>query len=276
MDFSLIIGILAGFGIIGFGIMDGGVLSGFIDPASMAITFGGTFAATFVSFPVSFFKAIPAQLNIVLHKNKYDPHSYIDNIILFAQEARKKGLLSMEERALKEKDAFLRNGMMLLVDGIDPTKVKDMLENELDYLEDRHARATHFYDRAAAFALAFGMLGTVIGLINMLANLNMESADASALLGKGMSLALLTTFYGSLLANLVLTPLANRLRMRHDEEMLCKEMVVNGVVAIQSGENPRHIEERLRGFLAEKDKKTFKNKKDAAPPPSRVVRRTRR
>ena len=254
MDFSSIIGLIAGLGLIVFGIMDGGVISGFISPASMAITFGGTIAATVIAFPFSSFKQIPGQLKIVLRKNKYNPHDYIATIVNFAQEARKKGLLSLEERASKEKDPFLRNSIMLLVDAIDPTKVKEMLENELDCLEERHSKGWYLYDKAAAFALAFGMIGTLIGLINMLANLNMDSAEASKLLGQGMSLALITTFYGSVAANLVLIPLANRLRMRHNEEMLCKEMVVDGVIAIQAGENPRHIEERLNAFLAEKDK----------------------
>ncbi len=224
----------------------------FIDVASMAITFGGTIASTLIAFPISYFKRIPSQLKITIQKNRYDPQHYIETIVDFAKEARKKGLLSLEEKANQQSDRFLRESVLLVVDAIDPDKVRDTLDNELDCLEERHSQGWQFWEKSASFAPAFGMIGTLIGLINMLANLNMDSSAGSSALGAGMSVALVTTFYGSLAANLILTPIGHKLHMRHNEEMLCKQIVVEGVVAIQAGDNPDHIERRLKAFLNEK------------------------
>lgn len=255
MDFTGIIGLIAGLGLIFFGIVNGngmGAIFNFIDVSSMAITFGGTIASTLIAFPISYFKRIPSQLKITLQKSRYKPQQYIDTIVEFAKEARKKGLLSLEEMANQQEDRFLRESVLLIVDAIDPEKVKEMLGNELDCLEERHSQGWQFWEKFASFAPAFGMIGTLIGLINMLKNLNMDSTSGAASLGLGMSVALITTFYGSLAANLILTPIGHKLHMRHNEEMLCKQIVVEGVIAIQAGDNPKHIEQRLKAFLNEK------------------------
>ncbi|QAT50683.1 motility protein A [Caproiciproducens sp. NJN-50] len=259
MDFTGIIGLIAGLGLIFFGITnftDMSAMKGFIDYQSMAITFGGTIASTLIAFPISYFKKIPAQLKITLQRNRYDPQKYIGLIVEFAQEARKKGLLSLEEKAnaLDDSDSFLKNSILLIVDAIDPEKVKEMLDNELDSLDERHAAGWQFFEKASTFAPAFGMIGTLIGLINMLGNLNMDSSSGASALGQGMSVALVTTFYGSLAANLILVPIGHKLHMRHNEERLCKEIVVEGVIAIQAGDNPKHIEQRLNAFLCEKQR----------------------
>lgn len=254
MDFTGIIGLIAGLGLIYYGIIDGGAIGGFLSASSAAITFGGTIASTLIAFPLSYFKKIPSQLRITLQKNKYDPQKYIGTIVDFAQEARKKGLLSLEEKANGLKDPFLKRSILLVVDAISPEKVKEMLENDLNCLEERHSQGWQFYEKAATFAPAFGMIGTLIGLINMLANLDMSSDSGTQLLAHGMSVALITTFYGSLMANLILVPIGNKLHMRHDQEMLCKQIVMEGVIAIQAGENPRHIEEKLNAFLTDRQK----------------------
>ncbi|MDP4108443.1 MAG: motility protein A [Bacillota bacterium] len=263
MNFSVLIGLAAGVGLIVYGITDGGLLSSFIDFPSMAITFGGAFASTFIAFPGSFFRNIPKHLKIVMGKKKYNPQKYIAIIVDFAQEARRKGLLSLEEKASNVDDIFLKDSIMLIVDAIDPEKVKGILENKLSCLEERHSAGWQFYEKASTFAPAFGMIGTLIGLINMLANLNMSSDEGSAKLANGMAVALITTFYGSFLANLLLIPMGNRLHMLHNEEMLCKQIVVEGVIAIQAGENPKHIEERLNGYLCEKQRAA--SKKESSP-----------
>lgn len=259
MDFTGIIGLIAGLGLIFYGITsftDMSAMKGFIDYQSMAITFGGTIASTLIAFPLSYFKKIPSQLKITIQKNRYDPQRYIELIVEFAQEARKKGLLSLEEKAngLSDSDSFLKNSILLIVDAIDPEKVKEMLYNELDSLDERHSHGWQFYEKAATFAPAFGMIGTLIGLINMLGNLDMNSSNGANSLGKGMSVALVTTFYGSLMANLILVPIGHKLHMRHNEERLCKEIVVEGVIAIQAGDNPKHIEQRLNAFLCERQR----------------------
>ena len=255
MDFTGIIGLVAGLALIFYGITsftDIDAIKSFIDYQSMAITFGGTIASTLIAFPISYFKKIPSQLKIAVSRNKYDPKKYIALIVEFAQEARKKGLLSLEEKANGLDDSFLRESILLIVDAIDPDKVKEILGNELDSLEERHSLGWGFYEKSATFAPAFGMIGTLIGLINMLGNLDMDSSSGASTLGHGMAVALVTTFYGSLMANLVLVPIGHKLHMRHNEEMLCKEIVVEGVIAIQAGDNPKHIEQRLSAFLNEK------------------------
>lgn len=258
MDFTSIIGIVLGLGLVMFGIVFDGSgfvmdqLFNFVDYPSMAITFGGAICATVASFPVSYFKLIPQHLKVIFQGSRYDPQVYIAKIVSLAQDARKKGLLSLEDKANQEPDPFLRNSVMLIVDAIDPAKVKGMLESELDGLEDRHSHGWQFYEKFATYGPAFGMIGTLIGLINMLKNMDMSGENGATKMAQGMSVALVTTFYGSMLANMVLVPIAHKLHMRHDEEMTCKEMIVEGVLAIQAGENPTHIEERLNAYVNEK------------------------
>lgn len=219
-------------------------LGNFFNIPSIAITVGGTFAALMVSFPLKTFAQIPKHLKIVLFPKKYDPRKYITELVEFAKEARVNGLLALEDKLNNTKDEFLKNSLMLVVDSVDPEKVKTLLETELDYLDDRHAQAREFYEKGAAFGPAMGMLGTLIGLVNMLQK--MSDPDA---LGPQMAVALITTFYGSLLANVLFTPVANKLKVRHEEEYLCKMIISEGVQAIQAGENPRFIEEKLVQLL---------------------------
>ncbi|MEG0978669.1 MAG: motility protein A [Oscillospiraceae bacterium] len=255
MDFSGLIGLIAGVGLILYG-MSSGDMGNFLDYPSIAITVGGTLAATIMSFPFGTFKYIPSHFKIMFSKPKHTPQEYIEKVVDYAQEARRKGLLTLEDKANQEDDEFFKNCIMLIVDAIEPTKVKEMLDNELDCLEQRHAKGWQLYEKAATFAPAYGMIGTLIGLINMLKDLgSMGSGEnAAAGLGEGMSVALITTFYGSLLANLILMPIANKLKIKHYEEMVCKEVIVEGVLAIHSGTNPRHIEERLKAFVNSKER----------------------
>jgi chemotaxis protein MotA len=256
IDLSIILGLLVGLGLIIFGISDGGELTNFVSFSGMAITFGGTLAATFMSFPVGFFKYIPKHIKIILAKKTYQPQKYIDMVIDYAKEAKKKGLLALEDKANTETDEFMKRSVSLIVNAIEPTKVKAILESELDSLEERHVKGWEIYERAATFAPAFGMIGTLIGLINMLKGLaDTSSTDAAATLGAGMSVALITTLYGTLLANLVLMPLASRLQLRHYEEMVCKEIVLEGILAIHSGTNPRITEESLNVYVNSQERR---------------------
>jgi len=261
MDFTSIVGLVAGLGLVLFGIVfspTAGVvmkeLNNFVDVPSMFITFGGAISATLIAFPISYFRDFPKHVMIAVRKKQYMPQQYIDKIVRFAQEARKKGLLSLEDKASQETDTFLKESIMLIVDAIDPTKVKEMLDNELDCLVDRHSHGWQFYEKFSTFGPAFGMIGTLIGLINMLAHMDMSAANGANQMAQGMATALVTTFYGSMLSNMVLTPFAHKLHMRHDEEMVCKEIVVQGVLAIQAGDNPTHIEERLNAFICQKSR----------------------
>lgn len=229
---------------------------GFINYPSIAITFGGTIAALMVSFPASSFKRIPGHLKIAFFPTVYDSQSYIAQIVEFAKEARSKGLLSLEDKLQGASDPFLRSSLMLVVDSVEPEKVHALLDAELGHLEDRHSQACAFYEKGAAYAPGFGMIGTLIGLVNMLADMS----DAAAI-GPAMATALLTTLYGSMMGNIFFNPIANKLRVRHDEEFLCKILICEGVEAIQAGENPRFIEEKLQMLVLQEKKKGKKGKK---------------
>jgi chemotaxis protein MotA len=252
MDIATILGIISGFGLIIFGIGFGN-MGNFIEPASFAITIGGTIAALVASTPGEVLKGVGKHLKVAIGGKKYDPKLYIEIIVELAQSARKNGLLSLEAKAEELEDAFLKDSVLLIVDAIDSDKVKQMLEEELNYLDDRHAKCFAFYDRGAGFCPAFGMIGTLIGLINMLKGLDLDSGGGSDI-GQGMSTALITTFYGSLFANLVFSPISNKLKARHDEEMMCKQIIVEGILSIQSGENPKFIKEKLISYLSEAEK----------------------
>lgn len=254
MNISFLIGLLAGFGLVIFGIVTSGsslsqVMSSFIDMPSMYITFGGAIAATIMSVPVKYLKDIPKNMKVLMKREKINVNLYIDAIEELAKEARLKGLLVLEEKInnLDLKDEFLKYCVMLIVDAIEPTKVRAQIENEIDCIEARHASAWKVFDTLGSFGPAFGMLGTLIGLINMLAN--MDTSQGADALGKGMSVALVTTFYGSVLANMICAPISNRLKAKHDEEMVTKELIMEGVLSIQSGENPKYIREKLNSYI---------------------------
>lgn len=216
----------------------------FIDYPSMAITIGGTIATLMFSFPAKALKKILPHLKIVFFPRKYNPNEQITRIVELAKAARSKGLLALEDELSENDDDYLRNGIMMIVDAIDPEKVKSLLEEELDFLDERHGQDRAFYDKGATFAPAFGMIGTLIGLILML-----KKMDDAAQLSGGMSKALITTFYGSMMCNVIFIPISAKLKVRHEEEYLCKLIICEGVQAIQAGENPRFIAEKLYRLL---------------------------
>jgi chemotaxis protein MotA len=197
----------------------------------------------------------------MLDGNKFNPMEYIDTLVDFAQFARKNGLLALEEKARELEDPFFRQGIMLIVDATDPDRVRDMLNNDLDYLSDRHDEGAGLYEKASAMAPAFGMVGTLIGLVNMLKGMDMDSGGASTL-GQDMSVALITTFYGVVLANLFFAPIGKKLRIRNNEEYLCKQIIIEGVLSIQSGENPKFLKEKLTSFLAQQQRESALGEED--------------
>ncbi len=191
-----------------------------------------------------------------MRKDKVDLEEYIDAIVELAKEARLKGLLVLEEKVntIELQDDFLKLCTMLIVDAIEPSKVRTQIDNEISCIEARHSSTWNVFDKCAAFGPAFGMLGTLVGLINMLAN--MDPSGGADALGNGMSVALVTTFYGSVLANLICTPISNRLKAMHEEEMIVKELIMEGVLSIQSGENPKYIEGKLKTYISYKDRES--------------------
>ena len=250
MDIATLIGLLAAFALMIFGIAQGdaGILSllRFWDPASVLITFGGAFMAMLATAD-----SIPGYIGslktfgLALKKVKVDEEETIKSIINLSNVARKEGLLALEEAAHGIEDEFMKKGVLLIVDGTDPELVRSILETELACIESRHKGGIGFWESLGAAGPAWGMIGTLIGLINMLANLS----DINSV-GPNMSVALVTTFYGSVLANWVCTPIANKLKLNNSMEISMKEVMVEGLLSIQAGENPRVIEEKLKSFLS--------------------------
>ncbi len=256
MDISGLLGILFGFACMVVGILLDGELGSYWDTASVFITLGGTIFATMANYSFKSFKTIFKIIPIALKKDKTDFKQSIQTLINLANIARREGVLALENEAESLNDSFLKKGIILVVDGSDPELVKNILETELDFIEERHEQKQAMLYSMSAYAPAFGMAGTLIGLINMLKEL-----DKPENVGPSMAVALVTTFYGVILANLFFTPLAGRLKEKTAIEVMHKQMLIEGILSIQVGENPRIIEEKLKAFLSDK-KQTEISKKE--------------
>ena len=249
------------FGIIGITINPGqtplidfsfepGNLINFFDLSSILIVIGGTLAVVIACYP-KLAKSFPKHIKIMLRAQAFDPTVYVEQLVELAQIARKNGLLALEEKANEQSDPFFKQAIMLIVDANDPDRVRSILENDIEQTSARHQDVVAMYERGSNAAPAFGMIGTLIGLINMLKGLS--DADMNSL-GPNMSVALITTFYGSFLAHVVFNPIAANLTARDEEEVLCRQIIVEGIMAIQSGENPKFLRERLLTFMNQKSR----------------------
>ncbi len=226
----------------------------FFDAASIFITIGCTLFIVVASFPGHMLKNIPKHFKIILNNKMFDPKGYIDQLVELAQIARKNGLLSLEEKANEQTDPFFKQAIMLIVDANDQDKVRGILENDIECMSARHEDAAALYDKASSVAPAFGMVGTLVGLINMLMSMNLSGDGGADSLGTSMGTAMITTLYGCLLAHVVFGPVAQLLRGRDSEEVLCKQIIVEGVMAIQAGENPKSLRERLLTYMSQKQR----------------------
>ncbi len=248
MDIGTIGGLVGGLGLIMYGIIAGGVgIMPYLDPGSIVIVVGGTFSAFFVAYPLPKALGIGGIFGKVIGNPADDVGVVIKKIIDLANVARREGLLALEEAVSEVNDPFMKKGVTLIVDGTDPELVKTILETELDYQSARHGEGKGMFDTLGSLAPAFGMIGTLIGLVAMLKNLDDPSS-----IGPSMAVALLTTFYGSLLANLFFIPMAKKLSVKSADETIIKEIMIEGLLSIQAGENPRIIEEKLKVFLSPK------------------------
>ncbi len=249
MELGSIIGLIAGAIFIFLSIlfaaeMDiGGVLN-FLDAPSFMIVFGGTLSAALISNPLDRFTAGLKVFGKIMKQPNIDTVSGIRKIIDLANLARKEGLLALEEAVVDIEDDFLKKGIMLIVDGTDPELVRSILETELSYLESRHKNLQDFWGLIGSLAPAWGMIGTLIGLVMML-----QALDDPTTIGPKMAVALITTFYGSVIANYIAEPVRTKLSIFSADEMLVKEILIEGMLSIQAGENPRIIEEKLKSFL---------------------------
>ena len=248
MDIASLVGVILGVVMVVFGIFSSGGITAFgnfIDPASILITIGGSISSVLTSHKLPDFINGIKGISLPFQDKTVDPAQVINQIIELSNVGRKEGLLALEEAANNIEDEFLKKGIMLVVDGTDPELVRGILETDLYCLQDRHGKVIGFWEKWAEMGPAWGMIGTLIGLVNML-----KTLDDPSSIGPNMAVALLTTLYGSLIANWLCTPIAYKLKANDAIEVIMREITIEGLLSIQAGENPRVIEEKLKSFLA--------------------------
>ncbi len=248
MDFTIILGLIFGTACIVISILLDGSLGSFADLPSVFITIGGTIASTIISFPAQTLLSLGTVIKNAFIKKKFDLQADIELIVKLANIARQEGLLRLESAVEGMDNPFLKKGVMLVVDGADPELVKSVMEAEIYFLQERHAKGQTVIDSMAQYAPAYGMIGTLIGLINMLKKL-----EDTAGLGPSMAVALVTTFYGVILANMIFTPISKKLKMQTAAESQEKELLLEGLLSIQDGQNPRIIRDKLNAFISGKE-----------------------
>jgi chemotaxis protein MotA len=256
MDLSTVLGILAAFGLMLIAIMSGGSLTLFIDPASMLVVVGGTFGATLVHYPFKDVFGAFAVLKKAFHHEKETPRQTIEHLVHFAGKARKEGILSLQSVMGEVSDSFFIKGIQMAVDGQEPEVLKEMLDREIEYIQERHEGGAEIFVALGTYAPAMGMIGTLIGLVQML-----QTMDDPSTIGPAMAMALLTTFYGAVIANVICIPMSGKLRNRSQSEVLRKVLIAEGMKSIMEGENPRVMEQKLHAFVAPKLRQSNFNKK---------------
>jgi len=256
VDLATVVGLSLALILVIGGIIAGGDPGAFVDFKSFLITGGGTLGAVIMASSMEQLKTLPKIIRRGFFASSPDMIGLVQTLVSFAEKARREGLLALEEDASQLEDVFISKSIQLVVDGTDPELVKAILDTEIGLLEERHAEGKKMLDLMGEIAPAFGMLGTLVGLIMMLKNL--DDPDA---LGPGMAVALITTFYGSFIANVFAIPLSKKLASRTKEEILSRELIVEGVLSIQAGENPRIVEEKLKVFLPPKLREDLEEQK---------------
>lgn len=247
MDLTTVIGIIAGVAVIILGIMQSGSVITFFDAASVFIVLGGTTSAIIIAYPINELVGVIGVVKKTIFSKTQPTTETIATLVSFAERARREGILALERHMEEIEDEFLSKGIQLAVDGTEPELMRSILATELDYLEKRHTSGAGILGTAGALAPAFGMVGTLIGLVLMLQTMSDPST-----IGPKMAVALITTFYGAVMANLVFIPLNNKLKRRSEEEVLIKELMIEGILSIQSGDNPRIVEQKLTSFISPK------------------------
>ncbi|AXF55992.1 MotA/TolQ/ExbB proton channel family protein [Salicibibacter kimchii] len=225
----------------------------FMQLASVSIVFGGVAAALLVNFSAQELKKFPTVVKEAFRHREYDLRELNDTFVMLAKKARKEGLLALEAQLDDDvNDPFIRKGVRLAVDGIEPEMIQDILMAEVVSMEERHKRGRRIIERAGDFAPAWGMVGTLVALVILLNDL-----DDPATLGPTMALAMLTTLYGAILANLVFNPIASKLENKTETEVFVNQIMIEGVIGVQSGQNPHILEEKLRAFIRDERKPEY-------------------
>lgn len=249
MDLATLAGLMVGVVCLGLGIFSRGVspdaFLAFGHVPSALIVLGGTLAALLLSVPMrAVLNGGRVAFKALVHRRP-SARRLVEDLVRYAEVARREGILALESAADTVRDPFLGRALGLAVDGTDPAEIEGILTGELEALAERHAAGRRTFEVLAKYAPAWGLIGTLVGLILMLGSLR----DDPSAVGPGMSLALVTTFYGAVLANFLFGPIAEKLQERSEEELAFKRIVLRGVVAIQSGDNPRIVRQKLRSVL---------------------------
>ncbi len=255
MDIATLVGIVLSFALVLSAIMMGGSLSIFINIPSVMIVVGGTLGATMINYPLPDILKVTKVVKNAFFMKKMTANELIATFVNLAGIARREGILALESKLNEMNDEFMRKGMQLSVDGLEPAAIKEILETEIDAIQDRHKLGAEIFTTMGTFAPALGMIGTLIGLVQMLQTMSDPST-----IGPAMAVALLTTFYGAVMANLMFLPIAGKLKNRSSEEVTMKDLMTEGVISIAKGENPRVIEQKLNAYLPPQMRQSAFNK----------------
>lgn len=240
-----------------YAIFANGGLSGFayfIDIPSVLIVLGGTLGATAINYSLDDFKNLPRVFAQAFKQENHDLNELIETFVQLSGKARREGLLALETGLEEVDDEFIKKGVLLAVDGIEPDVIKDIMMAEVVAMEDRHRQGRSIFEKMGEYAPAWGMIGTLVGLVLMLQNLDDPSA-----LGPAMAIAIITTLYGALIANLICLPIASKLESKTEQEVFIKQIIIEGVIGVQSGQNPKILQEKLSAFVAKQTNKKGKS-----------------
>jgi chemotaxis protein MotA len=244
MDVATVVGIVCAFALVFSAIMLGGDVVLFFDVPSLMIVLGGTFGATLINYPLpEILRVLKVVKNAFFHR-AYTVHGLISSFVSLAGTARREGILALENSIGEMRDEFMKKGLQLSVDGLEPNSIREILGTEIISIQERHKLGSEIFTTLGTFAPALGMIGTLIGLVQML-----KTMDDPSSIGPSMAVALLTTFYGAILANLFCLPVAGKLKTRSSQEVMMKELMTEGIIAIAKGDNPRIIEQKLNAYL---------------------------
>jgi chemotaxis protein MotA len=259
MDLGTVIGLLGGVAMLLWSILMVSDLTPFVHFPSMVLVGGGCVCAALVSFPIQNVLAVAKVIRQCFFTKQRDPREVIVELVRYADIARRDGILALEDLTAKIEDPFIVSGIQMAVDGTDPNLIETILMSDLEAVEARHAEGKALFDNIGRFAPAFGMIGTLVGLVLMLKNMNEPKT-----IGPALAIAFLTTLYGAVIANLIALPMAEKLGLRSREEVFLKMVVIKGVMAIQQGDNPRIVEQKLKTLLPNRLRHTVVTQKQAA------------
>jgi len=244
MDIATVLGVISAFGLVCIAIFMGGGIQLFINIPALMIVVGGTLGATMINYPLKDVFGVFKVVKKALFAKNMSVNELIKRFVTFAQKSRKEGILALEGEIKDVNDEFLKKGVQLAIDGLEPQEIGDILETEVDFVRSRHQLGAEIFSTMGTFSPALGMIGTLIGLVQML-----QTMDDPSKIGPAMAVALLTTFYGSIMANIVCLPISGKLRTRSKEEVLAKEMAIQGIESLSNGDNPRILEQKLQAFI---------------------------